>query len=45
MNQKIEELSNEELLETYNTIKEILAYLEKEKQELNINEEWTKSRI
>lgn len=38
MNQKIEELSNEELLETYNTIKEILTYLEKEKQELDINE-------
>ena len=38
MNQKIEELSNKELLEMYNTIKEILTYLEKEKQELDINE-------
>lgn len=39
MNQKIKELSNEEILETYSTIKEILSYLEKEKQELDINEE------
>ena len=42
MNQKIKELSNEEILETYSTIKEILSYHEKEKKELDINEEWTK---